>query len=97
VPEDLSQGHQVVRVVREEPFRHGVTEEMRVDLLSDDRCVLVAESPHTLLGQGSTATNEDPLARDWWPSLEPSRQSPSALKGERHGSLLVSFARAESG
>ncbi len=89
------QRHEIIRVVGEQPLGHRVAEEVRMNLPSDDRRVLVTESPHALLGQGSTATDEDPLAGDWRPSLEPYRDSPSALEVERHGSQLVSFSRAE--
>ncbi len=62
--QDLGQRHEVIRVVREEPLRHRVAEKVGEDLLPDDRGVLVTESPHALLGQGSTAPDEDALTSD---------------------------------
>ena len=58
---DLGKRDQIILVVFQKPLCHGVAKKVRMNLHADESGIFVAEPPDARLGQGSTASKEDPV------------------------------------
>ena len=69
--EDLGQAHQIVGVVGQELMSHRVPQQVRMDLETADRTVLVAQISDATIRECSTLTNEDIGRGNRGPSFQP--------------------------
>ncbi len=93
--QNLSQRHEIVVVVFQELVGHGVPQQVRMQLETADRRILVAQRTDATVGQRASLADENLARRDRWPCVEVRLQSTAGGEWQRGASLLVSLAAPE--
>ncbi len=91
----LGQTYKIAWVILQVFVRHGVAKEMRVDLLTDDGTVFIANRSDAFLRQRPAFPNEDPTARHRRSGLQVGLKGTAGRKRQRYPAFLGPLPKPE--